>query len=600
MAAQTPIVLISGRPQQLAGADTLSPTALPPLSGDASTVAGAMVLTLATVNPNVGTFNGLTVNGKGLVTGALATATLVTTPLAATANTGYGDNSTYFGYATTANGFPVAGTLSGARYGTTGTQRLHAEASGQTLARSWNNATAAWRAFTLLLGSEDFTAKGQLAAGTAANAYAMLSVGTDGQILTASAGSATGLAWTTPTAGTGTGTGTGANALASYIVQTSLNAPVNAQVLASLPTGILKVTNLTGAASTAVAADFPVLNQSTTGTAGNVTGIVAAANGGTGKAGITGILKGNGTAAAAAAVAADFPLLNQNTTGTASNIAGTGIVVAANGGTGTAGITGVLKGNGTAAVSAAVPGDFPVFNQNTTGTAANVTGVVAAANGGTGTSGITGIIRGNGSSAASAAVPGDFPVFNQNTTGTASNITGVLNATSHPAITGDVTGASGSTVLTLPTVNANPGTFNSVTTNAKGQVTAATTVIGEGAVYPIIMELTAFTSTAATALTATLIDGSNFIWYSQLAAPGRTVAWEIVSSCTGALGNAVVIVTALGSVTPVATINGAQSTTTTLSGAAFTGIVPGTQYQLRLYSSTPGIASLKIVRIMIT
>ncbi len=50
----------------------------------------------------------------------------------------------------------------------------------------------------------------------------------------------------------------------------------------ALATGILKSTTSTGALTIAVAADFPTLNQNTTGTAVNVTGIVAVANGGTG------------------------------------------------------------------------------------------------------------------------------------------------------------------------------------------------------------------------------------------------------------------------------------------------------------------------------
>ena len=52
----------------------------------------------------------------------------------------------------------------------------------------------------------------------------------------------------------------------------------------ALATGILKSTTSTGALTIAVAADFPTLNQNTTGTAANVTGIVAVANGGTGNA----------------------------------------------------------------------------------------------------------------------------------------------------------------------------------------------------------------------------------------------------------------------------------------------------------------------------
>ena len=97
-----------------------------------------------------------------------------------------------------------------------------------------------------------------------------------------------------------------------------------------------------------------------------------------------------------AIVAADVPTLNQNTTGTAANV--TGVVALANGGTGqttaAAAITALsgaqtsgyyLRSNGTNTLLAAIQAaDVPTLNQNTTGTAANVTGVVAIANGGTG------------------------------------------------------------------------------------------------------------------------------------------------------------------------------------------------------------------------
>jgi hypothetical protein len=71
-------------------------------------------------------------------------------------------------------------------------------------------------------------------------------------------------------------TGGGADALGTYIVKTATNAPANAQVLASLSTGILKVTTTTGILTTAVAADFPTLNQSTTGNAGTATALQTA------------------------------------------------------------------------------------------------------------------------------------------------------------------------------------------------------------------------------------------------------------------------------------------------------------------------------------
>lgn len=95
-----------------------------------------------------------------------------------------------------------------------------------------------------------------------------------------------------------------------------------------------------------VAADIPTLNQNTTGTAANVTGTVAIVNGGTGATtrqdamdALAGAvtsgqyLRGNGTDVVMSAIqAADVPTLNQNTTGTAANVTGT--VAVANGGTG--------------------------------------------------------------------------------------------------------------------------------------------------------------------------------------------------------------------------------------------------------------------------
>jgi len=49
---------------------TLAAGRFPALTGDVTTSAGALATTLATVNSNVGTFQGITVNGKGLVTAA--------------------------------------------------------------------------------------------------------------------------------------------------------------------------------------------------------------------------------------------------------------------------------------------------------------------------------------------------------------------------------------------------------------------------------------------------------------------------------------------------------------------------------------------------
>ena len=86
---------------------------------------------------------------------------------------------------------------------------------------------------------------------------------------------------------THTGDATGSNALT--VVK------INGTLLSGLPTGILKNTTATGIPSIAVASDFPTLNQNTSGTATNVTGTVAVANGGSGSTSLTGYIIGNGT-----------------------------------------------------------------------------------------------------------------------------------------------------------------------------------------------------------------------------------------------------------------------------------------------------------------
>ena len=132
---------------------------------------------------------------------------------------------------------------------------------------------------------------------------------------------------------------------------------------------------------------FPTLNQNTTGTAINVTGVVASNNGGTGVATLTGIPYGNGTSAFTAATTAQalsligtVPIANGGTNSTATPTAG-GIVY----GTGTAHAIGAagtsgqaLISNGTSAPSWGVAGAtvsatstnanfYPVFSSSTSG-----------------------------------------------------------------------------------------------------------------------------------------------------------------------------------------------------------------------------------------
>jgi molybdopterin biosynthesis enzyme MoaB len=226
-----------------------------------------------------------------------------------------------------------------------------------------------------------------------------------------------------------------------------------------------------------VAADVPTLNQNTTGTAANVTGVVAFANGGTGQTtrqdamdALAGAvtsgqyLRGNGTDVVMSAIqAADVPTLNQNTTGSAATLT-TGRTIS---------ISGDLtytspSFDGSANVTAA--GTLATVNANVGSfTNASITvngkGLITAASSGTApvtsVTGTSPVVSSGGTTPAislasgygdtqnpyasktanyvlaapdgSAGVPtfraivaADIPTLNQNTTGTAANVTGTV------------------------------------------------------------------------------------------------------------------------------------------------------------------------------
>lgn len=137
---------------------------------------------------------------------------------------------------------------------------------------------------------------------------------------------------------------------------------INNTILSNLNTGILKNTTGTGVPSIAVAADFPILNQNTTGTAGSTATLATART-----------ISTNG----------DVLYTSPPFDGSA-NVLGTATLASI----GVAGtytkVTTDAKGRVTVGANITA-GDVPTLNQNTTGTAANVTGIVAVANGGTGT-----------------------------------------------------------------------------------------------------------------------------------------------------------------------------------------------------------------------
>src|SRR5581483_10006556 len=188
----------------------------------------------------------------------------------------------------------------------------------------------------------------------------------------------------------------------------------------------------------------PAITLSTTVTGllkGNGTAIAAASSGvdyAPGTASLaTGILKSTiGTGVLSIATAPDFPILNQNTTGTASNV--TGVVAVANGGTGTNTLSGLLKGNGTAAVSTAVPGtDYqPAGSYLTSVSIASANGFAGSSSGGTTptltlSTSVNGFLQGNGTaiSAATTTGSGSTLVLNNGPTFTGNPITFATPAT---------------------------------------------------------------------------------------------------------------------------------------------------------------------------
>lgn len=110
------------------------------------------------------------------------------------------------------------------------------------------------------------------------------------------------------------------------------------------------------------AADVPTLNQNTTGTAANVTGTLAVAQGGTGATTTTGtgsnvlatsptlVTPALGTPASGNLANCTFPTLNQNTTGTAAGLSSTLVVGSGGTGTGTAFTAGSVVFAGTSGV----------------------------------------------------------------------------------------------------------------------------------------------------------------------------------------------------------------------------------------------------------
>lgn len=140
--------------------------------------------------------------------------------------------------------------------------------------------------------------------------------------------------------------------------------------------GTLATQNATAVNITGGTIAGSTISGNITGNAGNVTGIVAVDNGGTGATTLTGYVLGNGTSAMTAVTtipSTDITGLGTMSTQNASDVNITG---------------GTIVGS--------------IITGNITGNAANVTGTIAVANGGTGATTLTGYVKGNGTTAMTA------------------------------------------------------------------------------------------------------------------------------------------------------------------------------------------------------
>jgi hypothetical protein len=269
-------------------------------------------------------------------------------------------------------------------------------------------------------------------------------------------------------------------------------------------------------------------NQNTSGNAANVTGVVAIANGGTGQstrqAAIDALagavtagqyLRGDGVDVVMSAIqAADVPTLNQNTTGTAANVSGT--VAVANGGTGATTNTAARTNLGATTLGSNLftitnPSavTFPRFNADNTVSSLDAASFRTAI--GAGTSSTTGTVTSvSGTGTASGLSLSGTVTTSGNITlsGTVNSLAAGTYGISISGNAATITGQANSATITA--TNANTGS-QIVLRDASGNFSAGTitaTLSGNASTATSATSATSAT-TATTATTANALNTGN-------------------------------------------------------------------------------------------